>query len=71
MLIARAMCGLKHVTVAALCSSSSLLCISNSDWATENEARRSVSVKGNEEPAGEIVTGTVQLQLQLFPNYAQ
>ena len=49
MLIARAMCGLTHVTVAALCSSCSLLCISNSDWATENEAGRSVSVNGNEE----------------------
>jgi len=47
--IARAMCGLTHVTVAALCSSCSLLCISNSDWTTENEAGRSVSVNGNEE----------------------
>ena len=56
MLIARAMCGLTYsyyVTVAALCSSCSLLCTSNSDWATENEAGRSVSVNGNEEPAGE------------------
>ena len=53
MLIARAMCGLTHVTAAALCSSCSLLCISNSDWATENEAGQSVSVKGKEEPAGE------------------
>jgi len=43
------MCGLTHVTVAALCSSCILLCISNSDWATENEAGRSVSVNGNEE----------------------
>jgi len=43
------MCGLTHVTVAALCSSSSLLCISNSDLATENEAGRSVCVNGNEE----------------------
>jgi len=34
--------------------SSSLLYISNSDRATENEAGRSVSVNGNEEPAGEI-----------------
>jgi hypothetical protein len=49
MLIARAMCGLTHVTVAALCSSCSLLCISNSDWATEDEAGRSVSVNCNEE----------------------
>jgi len=49
--IARAVCGVTHVTIAALfCSSSSLLCISNSDWATENEAGRSVSVNGNEEP---------------------
>ena len=44
------MCGLTHVTVTVLCSSSSLLCILNSDWATENEAGRSVSVNGNEEP---------------------
>jgi len=50
MSIARAMCGLTHVTVAALCSSCSLLCISNSDWATENEVGRPVSVNGNEEP---------------------
>ena len=50
MFIARAMCGLTHVTVAALCSSCSLLCISNSDWATENEVGLSVSVNGNEEP---------------------
>jgi len=48
--IARAVCGLTHVTVATLCSSCGLLCISNSDWATENEAGRSVSVNGNEEP---------------------
>jgi len=54
MFIARAMRGLTHVTVAALCCSCSLLCISNSDWATENEAGRSVSVNGNEEPSGEI-----------------
>jgi len=55
MFIAWAMCGLTHVTtVAALCSSCSLLCISNSDLKTENEAGRSVSVNGNEEPAGEI-----------------
>jgi len=44
------MCGLTHVTAAALCSSSSLLCISNSEWATENEGGWSVSVNGNEEP---------------------
>jgi len=54
MFIARAICGLTHVTVAALCSSCSLLCISNSDWATENEAGRSASANGNEEPTGEI-----------------
>jgi len=48
--IARVMCGLSHVTVAALCCSCSLLCISNSDRATENEAGR---VNGNEEPADE------------------
>jgi len=52
--IARAVCGVTHVTVAALFCSSSQLCISNSDWTTENEAGRSVSVNGNEEPAGEI-----------------
>ena len=39
------MCGLTRVTVAALCCSCSLLCISNSDWATENEAGRSMSVR--------------------------
>ena len=50
MFIARAMCGLAHVTVTTLCCSGSLLCISNSEWATENEAGRSVSVNGNEEP---------------------
>jgi len=52
--IARAVYGVTHVTVAALFCSSSLLCISNNDWTTENEAGRSVSVNGNEEPAGEI-----------------
>jgi len=46
--------GVTHITVAVLFCSSSLLCISNSDWATENEAERSVSVNGNKEPAGEI-----------------
>ena len=51
MFIARALCLLSHVTIAALCSSSSLLCISNRDWATENETGRSVwIVNGNEEP---------------------
>jgi len=30
-LIARAMCGLTHATVAALCCSCSLLCVSNSE----------------------------------------
>ena len=54
MCIAHAVCGATHVTVAALFCSISLLCTSNSDWATENEAGRSVSVNGNEEPAGEI-----------------
>jgi len=48
--IARALCAATHVTIAALFCSSSLLCISNSDWATENEAGLSVSVNGNEEP---------------------
>jgi len=52
--IARAMCGATHVTIAALFCSSSLLCISNSDCATENAAGRSVSVNGNEESTGEI-----------------
>jgi len=46
--ITRAVCGVTHVTVAALFCSSSLLCISNSDRITENEAGRSVSVNGNE-----------------------
>jgi hypothetical protein len=49
MLFARVMCGLTHVTVAAVCCSCSLLCTSNSDWTTENETGRSVSVNGNEE----------------------
>jgi len=52
--IARAVCEWTHVTVAVLFCSCSLLCTSNSDWATENEVGRSVSVNGNEEPAGEI-----------------
>jgi len=47
-------CGVTHVTVAALFCSSSLLCISNSDRTTENDAGRSVSVNSNEKPAGEI-----------------
>ena len=38
--MARAMCGLTHVTVAALFCSCSLLCISDSDWATDKEAGR-------------------------------
>ena len=50
MFTALAVCAVTHVTVAALCSSCSLLCISNSDWATENESGRSVSINGNEEP---------------------
>ena len=54
MFIARAVCGVTHVTVAALFCNSSLLCISISDWATKNAAGRSVSVNGNEKPAGEI-----------------
>ena len=49
MFIAQAMCRLTHVTIAALCCSCSLLCISNSGWATDKEAGRSVSVNGNEE----------------------
>jgi len=51
---ARAVCGVMLLTAAALFYSSSLLFISNSDWTTDNEAGRSVSVNGNEEPAGEI-----------------
>ena len=54
MFIARAVCGVKYVTVAALFCSSSPLCISNSDCATDDETGRSVSVNGNEEPTGEI-----------------
>ena len=80
--MARAVCGVMHVTIAALFCSSSLLCISNSDWATENETGRSVSVNGNEEPAGEIchqyssvVTAiipylrTIKLQYTLLGDY--
>jgi len=52
--IAPAVCGVTHVTITALFCSSSLLCIFNSDSATENEAGRSVSVNSNEELAGEI-----------------
>ena len=76
------MCAVTHVTVAALFCSSSLLCISNSDWATENEVGRSASVNSNEEPAGEIchwyssvVTAiipysrTVKLQYTLLGDY--
>ena len=82
MLIARAMCGLTRVTVAALFCNSSLLCISNRHWATENEAGRLVSVNGNEDPAGEIchqyssaVTAiipqlrTIKLQYTLLGDY--
>jgi len=53
-LIARAVCVVTHVTIAALFCSSSLLCISDSDWAKENEAGPSLSVNGYEEPAGEF-----------------
>jgi len=49
MFIARVMCGLTSVTIIALCYDWSLLCISKSDWATENEAGWSVNVNGNEE----------------------
>jgi hypothetical protein len=52
--IARAVCGVTHVTIGALFCSSSLLCISNSNRATENVAGLSVSVNGNEETVGEI-----------------
>ena len=82
MFIARAVCGVTHVTVAALFCSSNLLCISKCDWGTENEAGRSVSVSGNEEPAGEIchqyssaVTAiipylhTIKLQYTLLGDY--
>ena len=54
MFITRKVCEVTHVTAAALFSSCSLLCVSNSDWATENEVGRSVSVNGNEEPTDEI-----------------
>ena len=53
MFITQAVCGATDVTIAALFCSSSLLCISNCDRATENEAGRSVSVNGNEGPVGE------------------
>jgi len=49
MFIMWATCGLTSVTLIALCSSWSLLCISDSDWATDNEAGCSVSGSGNEE----------------------
>ena len=61
------MCGLTHVTVAALCSSSSLFYISNSDWATENEAGRSVSVNGNGEPRWRDLS---QIQFSCNCNYS-
>ena len=48
------MCAATHVTVTALFCSSSLPRISNSAWAAENVAGRSVSVNGNDGPAGEI-----------------
>jgi len=55
--IARAVCvcvcGVTHVTVAALFYSSSLLCIWNCDLAAANKAGQSVSANGNEESAGE------------------
>ena len=54
MFIALAICGMKLVTVTVLCCCCCLLCISKSDSATANEAVRSVSVNGNEQPAGEI-----------------
>ena len=60
MFIARAVCGLTHVTVAALCCSCSLLCVS------ENEAGRSVSVNDNEEPAGK----TSPVQFSCNHNYS-
>jgi hypothetical protein len=58
--IARAVCGLTHVTVAALCCSCSLLCVS------ENEAGQSVSVNDNEEPAGK----TSPVQFSCNCNYS-
>jgi len=64
---ASSVCGVTHVTVAALFCSSSLLCISNSDWATENEAGRSVSVNGNEEPAGEICHQYSSVVTEIIP----
>jgi len=69
--IARAVCVVTHVTVAALFCSSSLLCISNSDWATENETGRSVSVNGNEEPAGEICHQYSSVVTAIIPTHAQ
>ena len=49
MFIARATCRLTSVTVIALCSGWSLLCISDSDGAIENEAGCSLSGSGKEE----------------------
>jgi len=65
--IARAVCGVTHVTVAALFCSCSLLCKSNSDWATENGAGRSVSVNGNEEPRWRDLS---PIQFSLNCNYS-
>jgi len=55
MFIVRAMCWLTSVTVIALCSGWSLLCVSDSYWATENEAGWSVSVNSNEETHWQVL----------------
>ena len=69
MFIARAMCRLTHVTMAVLCCSCSLLCASNSDWATKNEAGRSVSFSGNEEPTGEICHQYSSVVTAIIPKF--
>ena len=67
MFIARAVCGVTHVTVAALFCSSSLLCISEQWLSNRNGAGRSVSVNGNEEPRWRDLS---PIQFSLNCNYS-
>jgi len=67
MLIVRTMCGLTHVTVAALCCSCSLLCISGT--VTEQQRMKLDDqwvLTVMKSPLARTVTNTVQLWLQLF-----
>ena len=79
MFIARAVCGATHVTAAALFCSSSLLCISNSDWMKLNGQKVLTVMKS---PSGDIchqyssvVTAiirysrTIKLQYTLLGDY--